>query len=94
MDKVKLPAVPETRDELMIAALRHANEVGDLLNEVGREVSRVLGETVDDPKYDRLHELLRQRFAEHSALHLFIGAHNLGLALPQDLRGETEEEEE
>jgi hypothetical protein len=82
--------VATTKDELLITALRHANDVSGLLNDIGAEVSRLLGEDADDPKYDRLHDLLRMRFLEHESVSLFIAASNLRLDLPQDLRGDDE----
>lgn len=82
---VVLPPVPTSRDELLIAALRHANEVSGLLNRIGAEVSRLLGDKADDAQYDALHELLRRRFLEDSGVFLFIAAGNLGIEMPDDL---------
>lgn len=87
-DNPRLPPVPTTRDELLIAALRHANEVSGLLNRIGKEVSRLLGDEADKPEYDALHELLRRRFLEDSGVFLFIAADNLRIELPDDLKGE------
>jgi ABC-type transporter Mla subunit MlaD len=92
-DLVTLPAVPTSRDDLLIAALRHANEVGSTLNDISAEVFRLLGDQVDDPKYEPLHALLRRRFAEVSAVYLFIAADNLRIDLPGDLKGDAEEDE-
>lgn len=83
--------VPTNREELLIAALRHANEVSGTLNEIAAEVCGVLGEEADDPKYDRLHDLLIRRFGVDSGVFLFIAAHNLRVELPQDMREEAEE---
>lgn len=80
--------VPTTREELLIAALRHANDVSGLLNQIGAEVSRLLGDEADSPKYDAIHELLRRRFLEDSGVFLFIAAGNLNIDLPDDLKGE------
>lgn len=85
--KSEFPPVPMTREELLIAALRHANSVSSLLNEVAAEVSRLDDlEGGDCPKYERLHDLLIRRFAEDSGVFLFIAANNLRLDLPPDLR--------
>ncbi len=85
-----LKPVAQTKDELLITALRHANDVGGLLNDISAEVSKLLGDDADDPKYDRIHELLRKRFDEHEGVSLFIAAGNLRIELPTDLRGEID----
>lgn len=79
-----LPSVPTTKRELLIAALRHANEVSVLFNNLHDEIVRVLGNKVEHKKYEYLHALLRQRFDKCSGLHLFIAASNLHLRLPPD----------
>jgi len=84
--KNTLPPVPTTREELLIAALRHSDDVSRLLNEIDDEVSRVLGARAEAKKYDRLHDLLRQRFLERSGVFLFIAADDLRLELPEDLQ--------
>ena len=40
----EFPPVPTTNDELMIAALRHANDVSGLLNDLTIEVGRIFGD--------------------------------------------------
>jgi hypothetical protein len=80
----------DSESGLLIAALRHANQVSMTLNRIGEEVSRLLGDAADDPKYDELHALLRRRFLEDSGVPLFMAADQLCLALPADLRGEIE----
>jgi hypothetical protein len=89
-----LPAVPETRDDLFIAAMRHANEVSGLLNQMSSELMKLTDAEPESKKYDGLHDLLLTRFGKHSALHLFIAAGNLGVELPPDLQGEAEDEPE
>lgn len=89
-----VPPLPTTRDELLIAALRHANEVSELLNNIGNEVSRLLGEDADKPEYNHLYELLRKRFGVNSGVYLFIAADNLHIELPADLRGEEVDAED
>lgn len=84
-----LPPVPTTRDELLIAALRHAEMTGVTLNAIRRELYRVLGARCDDRKYDHLHVLLRRSLYEDSGLFLFIGADNIGIELPVDLLGQA-----
>jgi len=88
------PPIPQSRDELFIAAMRHANDVGGLLNELNRELMKLTDEDPDDPKFDGLHNLLLTRFNKHSAVHLFIAASNLHIELPPDLNGDSEEEDE
>lgn len=90
MADLKLPPVPTTRDELLIAGLRHANDAGALLNDIDAELSRLLGGAADDPKYDAIHALLRRRFLENSGVYLFIAANNLGVELPVDLCDEPD----
>jgi hypothetical protein len=84
------PPVPTSREELLIAALRHANEVSGTLNDIAAEVSRLLGDEADNPKYDRLHDLLLRRCDVNSGVFLFIAASNLRIEMPADLRGEVE----
>lgn len=81
-----LPAVPTSRDDLLIAALRHADVTSGTLNRIREEVYRVLGRRCDDRKYDRLHDLLRRSLYEESAVFLFIGATRVGVDLPDDLQ--------
>jgi len=88
------PPVPTTKDDLLIAALRHANEASKVLNDLESEAFKVLGARADHPKYDRLFTLLRSRFAEASGVHLFIAATNLNLDLPADLRADEVESED
>jgi len=88
----KFPKVPQTRDDLFIAAMRHANEVSGLLNDLTHEFWRVTGDDCDNPKWDKLNEMLCSRFGKHSAVHLFIAASNLRIELPDDLSGDAESE--
>jgi len=81
-------SLPVSRDELLIAALRHANRVGGTLNALAAEISRLLGEAADEPKYGRLYDLLLRRFDSDSGVALFIAARNLRVELPPDLCGE------
>lgn len=90
MSSTVYPPVPANLEELLIAALRHANEVSGLLNGIAAEVSRLLGEEEDDQKYDRLHDLLIRRFDVNSGVFLFIAASNLRIELPADMRDEAE----
>lgn len=80
-----LPATPTSREDLLIASLRHANGVSVTLNQIDWALTQALGDQVDDPKFDRVFELLGRRFREDSALHLFIAADNLRIDLPRDL---------
>ena len=91
--RAPLAPVPTSKDELLIAALRHANEVSGLLNDLGTEVSRLDEMPVKKRRTARLHNLLRRRFLENSAVHLFIAASNLRLELPADLKGALDEDE-
>lgn len=96
----ELPPFPHTKDELLIEALRHADRVSGLLNEIYATLSSIeeaemAGAAADEepkekPKYDALHELLLRRHSDCSGLHLFIAADNLRLDLPADLRGDPE----
>lgn len=89
-----MKAVATSKDELLITALRHANDVGGLLNEISAEVSRLAGDEADDAKWQPLSDLLRQRLFEHEGVSLFIAADNLKIELPPDLRGERDGEPE
>jgi hypothetical protein len=86
--------LPKDRDELLIAALRHANTVSATMNALAAEISKLLGEAADDPKYDRLHDLLLRRFDTDSGVFLFIAARNMRIDLPPDLREHERESEE
>jgi hypothetical protein len=89
-----VPPVPTTREELLIAALRYANNVSGLLSEIAMEVFRLdEAEGGDQPKYERIHELLLRRWREDSGVFLFIAADNLRIELPADLRTDLDDEE-
>lgn len=90
--RFEFPKVPTSERELLIAALRHANEVSVLLNDLGAEVSRLDAMPVKKRRTARLHNLLRRRFLENSGTYLFIAADNLRLELPPDLRADDDEE--
>lgn len=83
----KLPPIPETRDDLLIAALRHADMVSRLLNALSAEVFRLAEAEPHSARYSRLQTLLRERLFEHSGTFLFVGAELAGVDLPADLRG-------
>ena len=78
--------VPTTKDDLLIEALRHANTVSVLLNDIAAEFSRLTGEHDDDPKYEAMHALLIRRLSDCSGVGLFLAASNIGLELPEDLQ--------
>jgi len=82
------PPVPESKDELLIEALRLAERTSGLLNELDRELGALVG---DDSRFEGLNSLLRRRFQDCSGVHLFIAAHNIGLDLPPDLLSDEEE---
>jgi hypothetical protein len=81
----EIPPVPETKDELLIAALRAVNAMSEVMNAVSSELGRVLDDDQDNPIYNDLYATLRRRFQDASGVHLFIAADNLGLELPPDL---------
>ena len=83
---MSLPATPQNRDELLIAALDHANRVSATLNLINATLTQALGTKVDSPKYDRVFDLLRRRFNEDSGVALFIAADALDIDLPEHLR--------
>ncbi len=83
-------AVPTTRDGLLIEALRTANRMSGLFNEIDAALFRISGDTVDDARWAPLHDLLIRRFSDCSGIHLFIAANNLRIDLPDDLRGEPD----
>lgn len=80
--------VPTTERELLIAALRHANDVGGLLVDIQTELSNATGDDADNPKYERLFDLLLRRWTDCSGVGLFIAAGNLDIELPDDMRGD------
>ena len=83
----EFPAVPQGKDDLFVAAMRHANDVSLLLNELSAELGQALERSPDDKGLERMHELLQTRFNRHSGVHLFIAASNLRIELPEDLQG-------
>lgn len=84
--------VPTTEHGLLIEALRTANRMSGLLNELNAALFKIAGDDVDDARWAPLHDLLIRRFSDCSAVHLFIGADNIRLELPPDLRGEPDSE--
>jgi|SRR5882672_2755661 len=87
----EFPAIPTTRDDLLIESLRFANRVSGLLNELSSAIGELI-ESEDDHRFDSLDELLRRRFSDYSGVYLFIAADNLRLELPGDLRGDPLED--
>lgn len=88
-EKAMFPPVPTSEPELIIEALRFANRVSGLLNDLSANImSRI--ESDDDTWFDDLLDMLRRRFSDCSGLHLFIAANNLSLTLPDDLQGEPD----
>jgi len=87
------PPVVTNERELLIEALRAAERSGIILNMIRNEVWDVLGDRADDPKWDRLHALIRTQHNACSGLHLFIATSNMGLDLPDDLTACNDEAE-
>ncbi len=88
--------VPESRDDLMIEALRTANRMGGLLNEIAAWANGQSDAAWGGPHQaamTELQDLLCRRFSDGSALHLFIAANNLRLDLPPDIDGSSDEYE-
>lgn len=81
------PPVVDTKDDLLVEALRSASRVSLLLN----EISAALGE--EPPNVEKCLDLLLRRFSDCSGLHLFIAAHNLDIELPDDLSGDPADDE-
>lgn len=80
--------VPTDRDSLLIEALRTSNRMGVLLNEIAAWAYERVGEdrgTHEQASLERLGDLVLRRFSDCSAVHLFIAAANVGIALPADL---------
>jgi hypothetical protein len=89
------PPVPTTRDELLIEALRSANRVSLLLNEIAAWAhSQSAWGTEKEGPLTALEDLLARRFSDCSGVHLFIAAHNLNVNLPPDIDGCGEDDEE
>ena len=94
-DILSLPTMSTSQDDLLTAALRHANDVSHLLNEISTELFRLdESEGGDNPKFNRLHDLVRRRLLEQSGVFLFIAADNLRIDLPPDLRFAPSDEPE
>lgn len=87
------PPVPTTKDSLLIEALRSANRVSGLLNQIAAWAHQqdAWGTDKQDP-LEKLEDLLIRRFSDCSGVHLFIAANNLRLELPPDLCEEPDEE--
>lgn len=83
--------VPTSRDDLLIEALRFANRVSGLLNDIRDNVMDRI-ESDNDHRFDDLHEMILRQYSDCSAVHLFISANNLRIELPADLRAEYDED--
>lgn len=79
------PPVARSKDELLIEALRLANRVSGLLNQLDLAVMNRIADD-NDNRFDDLLDLLRRRFSDCSGLPLFIAANNLRIELPPDLK--------
>lgn len=85
---LNLEDLPASKDELIVALLRHANEISRFLNEVHCEAIRAgqRGERSAIP----LNALLQKRFGPLSSIPLFVAADQLEnqgvLTLPDDLK--------
>lgn len=88
------PPMPTTRDELLIEALRSANRVSLLLNEIAAwahaQTEGYPGRPLHN-QLERLEDLLVRRFSDCSGLHLFVAASNLRIDLPPDLSDDDDE---
>ncbi len=84
------PPVPTTPDELLIGALRHANQVGGLLVDLTAACHAAFDSGDLSAGMDRIHEMLLRRHSDCSGVHLFIAADNLRVELPPDLRAERD----
>ena len=82
------PPVPQSRDSLLIEALRHAERVSILLNDIRAALYRM--DPAEASEFDAIHQLLLRQHSDCSGLHLFIAADNLGLNLPDDLKDERD----
>jgi len=87
------PVVPTNKDDLLIEALRTTNRVCGAVTEIGL----IAASTLDDGEDARsalkkIHDIAIRQFSDLSGVHLFIAAHNIGLALPEDLQGKDDEE--
>lgn len=82
----KHPPVPQSKDELIIEALRYANRVSGMLN----DMSAMMFNSVTRKTQEKIEDMLRRRFSDCSGLHLFIAANNLHLDLPEDLRDDED----
>ncbi len=89
----QIPMPPTTRDELLFGALRTVNITSMMINDVREELYNLLGDDADNPKYDRIHAILRRQFSDCSGVHLFIAASNLRIDLPDDLREEPRDDD-
>lgn len=85
---IDLEDLPATKDDLIVALLRHANDISRFLNEIHGEVIEAdqRGERSSVP----LDLLLRKRFGPLSSIPLFVAADQLEaegvLTLPDDLK--------
>jgi len=91
------PKVPQTQEELMIAALRCANRVCGAITEIGHLVLNSLQDdgTVTDAAatMEKIRDITIRQFSDLSGVHLFIAASNLRMELPEDLRGDPDDED-
>lgn len=79
-----LPIPPDTREALLLAALRHADQTSALLSRISEAILDALDP--DDPRgpWDPVFDLLRRRFNSHAPIHLFIAADALGIEIPSN----------
>lgn len=85
------PPVPESKDDLFIASLRHADQVGGLLNDLTAACHRAFDRGEQCAGLEEIHQLLLRQHSDCSGIYLFIAADNLRLDLPPDLRGDEPE---
>jgi hypothetical protein len=86
--------VPTNKDDLLIEALRAANRVSGLLNELSAMLMDIPeGHAANAETVEKLSAALLRRFSDCSGVHLFIAANNLGIDLPPDLTGERDADE-
>lgn len=71
--------MPKTRDELLVASLRHVVELSNLLHHAEVEATRLLD--AGDPAKARLFKILREDFDQMYGVVLLQAADNLGIDL-------------
>jgi hypothetical protein len=85
----KYPLVPTNEFDLLVEALRLADRVSGLLNDIDAAVLKRIKSDADH-RFDDIFDLLLRRFSDCSGVHLFIAANNIGIDLPPDLRGDPD----